>query len=208
MAALTNFEKMSISLQSMTLADSYAIDHLAETALGASFSGTDYNYSAPWGISYLCKESEEEKDAEGAVKKTSVKRFTDVGNDSYKCDIEENGKLVSSQIVKGTSVQTASPMASKKYSTHQRIATVMSRIPTGGSSFPVTDQTGLDRIGASIEWLDGKTQQTVSVACYDEHICDFSETISYMGQTYYLNRNTINITPQKIWQELELVRWF
>ena len=178
------------------------------TYSGGKTITTDYDYSAPWGVVYLCQETEVKKDSQGVTTNTLVKRFSDVGNDSYKCDIEENGKLKSSQIVKGTPVQAASPLASKKYTTSQRKITVMSRQPIGGASFPVTDQTTLNRIAAQLEWLDGKTQQTVQVACYDQHVCDFTETVNFMGQTFYLDANAIHVTPQKIWQELTLVRWF
>ena len=47
MAELINFERMTIQLQSGTLADSYTIDHLTGDPIGTSYSGTLYGW--PWG---------------------------------------------------------------------------------------------------------------------------------------------------------------
>jgi len=184
------------------------VTHKVVAVTGGSTTTTNYQYSAPWGVAYLVRESETVEDKDYKVIKTSIKRFTDVGNDSFKCDVEENGVLVSSQIVKGSPVQLSGPGANKKYITSSARVSVTSRVPVGGSNFPVTDAGSLNRIADNLLWLDDKTQQTVRVTCYDSHVCDFTETIIFAGSTFYLNSNVVNVTPQKVWQDLELVRWF
>ena len=85
---------------------------------------------------------------------------------------------------------------------------VISRNPFGDINIPVTDTETLQRYATGLEWLDGKTETILSVDCFDEHIVDFDQAVSVMGQTWYLQSNQITIGPgAKAKQSLELVRW-
>lgn len=50
---LANFERLTISLRSGTLADAYSIDHLTDAALGTAYSGSLYGW--PWGCTVRSK---------------------------------------------------------------------------------------------------------------------------------------------------------
>lgn len=41
-----------------------------------------------------------------------------------------------------------------------------------------------------------------------QHIIDFDERIIYKGNEYFLVKNDITLTPTRLTQSLELVRWF
>ena len=85
----------------------------------------------------------------------------------------------------------------------------IARNPVASNHIPVTDVATLERYAAGLEYLDGKTEYILRLECYDDHICDFSETIDVMGKTWYLQSSSIVLsgTQPHAKQILELVRW-
>jgi hypothetical protein len=135
----------------------------------------------------------------------------------YTITRDENGvpseKLTSSQssITEGRPGGKSSPYTISQ-SRKRKIETVtvtMPSTPTTPSTIPATDAATLQRYADALTWLNGKTQVTCSVDCYDAHIIDFLEKIIFLDQEWYLESNTISLSgdspaPR---QKLELVRW-
>ena len=80
--------------------------------------------------------------------------------------------------------------------------------PISSNHVPATDTATLQRYANGLVWLDGKTEYSLKIECYDPHIVDFDKTVSVMGQTWYLQSNQITLGPgAAAKQSLELLRW-
>jgi hypothetical protein len=78
------------------------------------------------------------------------------------------------------------------------------------TSFPVDGYDKLQYLTNQIEWLDRKTEESVTLDIYDyPHLIDFNDRIIWNGNTYYLRSNTA-IKSETIVnkQTLEFVRWY
>ena len=130
---------------------------------------------------------------------------------------DENGvaseKLTSSQssITEGrpggkSSPYTISQTRKRKIET---VTVTMPSTPTTPSTIPATDAATLQRYADALRWLNGKTQVTCSVDCYDAHIVDFLEKVNFLGKEWYLESNMISLSGDNpvARQKLELVRW-
>ena len=56
--------------------------------------------------------------------------------------------------------------------------------------------------------MDGKIEERVTMDVYLDTVVDFSRTITWCGNVYYLERNLIAQSPKEIKQTVEMVRWF
>lgn len=135
----------------------------------------------------------------------------------YAVTRDENGaaseKLTSTQssITEGRPGGKSSPYTLSQ-SRKRRIETVtvtMPSTPTTPSTIPATDAATLKRYADGLVWLNGKTQISCLVECYDAHIVDFLERIDFLGKEWYLESSTISLSgdspaPR---QKLEMVRW-
>ena len=78
------------------------------------------------------------------------------------------------------------------------------------TSFPVDGYDKLQYLTNQIEWLDRKTEESVTLDIYDyPHLIDFNDRIIWNGNTYYLRSNTAMKSETIVnKQTLEFVRWY
>ena len=146
---------------------------------------------------------------------TTETRYSDMGQGLWSVVVYRDGKFVSSQTVTGNPGAKATPYAIKRNSTYGgrrggNVGPKRVELPgkfIGNLQINVSDQATLDRIAAALEWLDGKTEERVSLAYYGDLFCDFIKTITWRGNTYYLESNNISAVPRKL-QRIEMVRWY
>ncbi|MHC1718483.1 MAG: hypothetical protein AB9883_07500 [Acidaminococcaceae bacterium] len=146
---------------------------------------------------------------------TTETRYSDMGQGLWAVVAYRDGKFVSSQTITGNPGAKATPYAIKRNSTYggRRGGNVgpkrvkLSGKFIGNLQINVSDQATLDRIAAELEWLNGKTQENVSLVYHGNLFCDFLKTITWRGNVYYLDSNNISMLPFKC-QRLELVRWY
>lgn len=85
------------------------------------------------------------------------------------------------------------------------------------TEFPVVGTDYLRALTREIEWLNRKTQETVTVEIRAriqngvpdiDHIVDFTERIRFEGHEYFLQSNTVELTPRLLRQTIKMVRWY
>ena len=85
------------------------------------------------------------------------------------------------------------------------------------TEFPVLGEEYLWILTKAIEWLNRKTQETVTMEITDNisngvpeinHILDFTERIRFNGNEYFLVSNSVQITPRSFRQSIKLTRWY
>ena len=78
------------------------------------------------------------------------------------------------------------------------------------TSFPVDGTNELAYLTQQIEWLNRRTEETITVDLYDyPHVIDFNDKIIFHGNTYHLRSNTAARTERIVnRQSLVLVRWY
>jgi len=85
------------------------------------------------------------------------------------------------------------------------------------TEFPVVGADYLRTLTKEIEWLNRKTQETVTVEIRAriqngipdiDHIVDFTERIRFEGHEYFLQSNTVELTPRLLRQTIKMVRWY
>lgn len=82
--------------------------------------------------------------------------------------------------------------------------------PIVSVDFPISDSDVemLRELKADLLWLHGRTEETVTFDCYDANVVDFDKTVTWNGNVYYLERNTITKDPKGTKQSIEIVRWY
>lgn len=146
------------------------------------------------------------------ISSTKTTTYTEQGQGRFAMTIEVDGVIVNDDFpvtppsgeespysISRTSYGSSRPTANLKGKTIQ------------GISFPITNIATLNAIAAGLEWLDGKTKETLDLELRSnttDHILDFDEKIIYHGSTYYLDSNQITIDKKGISQSISLVRWF
>ena len=85
------------------------------------------------------------------------------------------------------------------------------------TEFPVVGTDYLRALTREIEWLNRKTQETVTVEIRAriqngipdiDHIVDFTERIRFEGHEYFLQSNTVELTPRLLRQTIKMVRCY
>lgn len=78
------------------------------------------------------------------------------------------------------------------------------------ASFPVHGDEMLQEITNTINWLNRRTKETVSMTIYDyPHLIDFTDRIVFGGGVYFLESNTATKTSRIVNQQnISMVRWF
>ena len=85
------------------------------------------------------------------------------------------------------------------------------------TEFPVVGSEYLQTLTRAIEWLNRKTQETVTVEIRArirsgipdiDHIVDFTERIRFEGHEYFLQSNMVELTPRLLRQTIKMVRWY
>ena len=85
------------------------------------------------------------------------------------------------------------------------------------TEFPVLGADYLCVLTREIGWLNRKTQETVTLEIRAriqngipdiDHIVDFTERIRFEGHEYFLQSNTVELTPRLLRQTIKMVRWY
>ena len=85
------------------------------------------------------------------------------------------------------------------------------------TEFPIVGADYLRMLTREIEWLNRKTQETVTVEIHAriqngvpdiDHIVDFTERIRFEGYEYFLQSNTVELPPRLLRQTIKMVRWY
>lgn len=85
------------------------------------------------------------------------------------------------------------------------------------TEFPVKGDDYLLELTKAIEWLNRKTQETVTVEVVANvkngvpdvnHVVDFTERIRFEGQEYFLCSNSVQLTPRSLRQTIKMTRWY
>lgn len=147
---------------------------------------------------------------------TTTTYYSDMLQGQWSVVVYKDGVLQSNQVVTGNPGAKASPYSIKQHSTYRsrrggkKMATKveLSGKFAGSMSINVSDSDTISRIADAIESLNGQVQETVTLTYYGTVLVDFLKRVAYKSNVYYLDSNTISITPQGTRQQLTLVRWY
>jgi len=218
---------------------SYDGEYLAEKRthnVDGSTSRTDYTYSSTGRDVYLFKEWERTTEAVGDGKKHTEYDWEDWSNEKgterityhaplgygwYATTVYVDGALEGSSLSQGKpggkasqfTVEQSNLSLGASYASDDELP-YSSLIDT---EFPVVGTDYLRALTREIEWLNRKTQETVTVEIRArirsgvpdiDHIVDFTERIRFEGHEYFLQSNTVELTPHLLRQTIKMVRWY
>ena len=218
----------------------YAYDgeYLAEKRthnVDGSTSRTDYTYASTGRDVYLFKEWERTTEAVGDGKKHTEYDWEDWNNEKgterityhaplgygwYATTVYVDGVLEGSSLSQGKpggkasqfTIEQSNLSLGASYASDDELP-YSSLIDT---EFPVVGADYLRVLTREIEWLNRKTQETVTVEIRArirsgvpdiDHIVDFTERIRFEGHEYFLQSNTVELTPRLLRQTIKMVRW-
>ena len=217
---------------------SYDGEYLSEKRthnVDGSTSRTDYAYASTGRDVYLFKEWERttepvndgkkhtEYDWEDWNKEKGTERITyhaPLGYGWYATTVYVDGALEGSSLSQGKpggkasqfTVEQSNLSLGAQYASDDGLP-YSSLIDT---EFPVVGTDYLRTLTQEIEWLNRKTQETVTVEIRArirsgvpdiDHIVDFTERIRFEGHEYFLQLNTVELTPRLLRQTIKMVRW-
>ena len=218
---------------------SYDGEYLAEKRthnVDGSTSRTDYAYASTGRDVYLFKEWERTTEAVGDGKKHTEYDWEDwsrekgterityhapLGYGWYATTVYVDGVLEGSSLSQGKpggkasqfTVEQSNLSLGASYASDDELP-YSSLIDT---EFPVVGADYLRMLTREIEWLNRKTQETVTVEIRArirsgipdiDHIVDFTERIRFEGHEYFLQANMVELTPRLLRQTIKMVRWF
>ena len=218
---------------------SYDREYLAEKRthnVDGSTSRTDYAYASTGRDVYLFKEWERtteavkdgkkhtEYDWEDWNKEKGTERITyhaPLGYGWYATTVYVDGVLEGSSLSQGKpggkasqfTIEQSNLSLGAQYASDEGLP-YSSLIDT---EFPVVGADYLRMLTHEIEWLNRKTQETVTVEIRArirsgipdiDHIVDFTERIRFEGHEYFLQSNTVELTPRLLRQTIKMVRWY
>ena len=205
----------------------YVTAETAETRLSGglvSRSESTYQYGTYNGQPYLSQKNQNSYDKNNSRKTRTETNYYPLGFDFYGCEetqysvatkegtASESRKMSRSSVAEGRPGGQSSPYTISKAATSTTATPSVSiaRNPIAASHIPVTDEATLQRYADGLTTLDGKTQITCQVECYDQHVVDYTEKVIYAGQSWYLDGNKISVSAQAVnnKQTLTLVRWY
>ena len=217
----------------------YDGEYLAEKRthnVDGSTSRTDYAYASTGRDVYLFKEWERttepvndgkkhtEYDWEDWNKEKGTERITyhaPLGYGWYATTVYVDGVLEGSSLSQGKPGGKAS-----QFTIEQSNLSLGAQYGGNGelpysslidTEFPVVGTEYLRALTREIEWLNRKTQETVTVEIRArirsgvpdiDHIVDFTERIRFEGHEYFLQSNTVELTPRLLRQTIKMVRWY
>ena len=84
---------------------------------------------------------------------------------------------------------------------------------------PVKDADTAHMYFEELEWMNGAIEETATltitapvrngiVADEDNHVFDFFDTYTLNGNIYFLESNSVSLTPRSLKQNLKLIRWY
>ena len=218
---------------------SYDGEYLAEKRthnVDGSTSRTDYTYASTGRDVYLFKEWERTTEAVNDGKKHTEYDWEDWSNEKgterityhaplgygwYATTVYVDGVLEGSSLSQGKpggkaslfTIEQSNLSLGASYASDDALP-YSSLIDT---EFPVVGTDYLRALTREIEWLNRKTQETVTVEIRAriqngvpdiDHIVDFTERIRFEGYEYFLQSNTVELTPRLLRQTIKMVRWF
>ena len=218
---------------------SYDGEYLAEKRthnVDGSTSRTDYAYASTGRDVYLFKEWERTTEAVHDGKKHTEYDWEDWSNEKgterityhaplgygwYATTVYVDGVLEGSSLSQGKpggkasqfTVEQSNLSLGASYASDDELP-YSSLIDT---EFPVVGADYLRVLTREIEWLNRKTQETVTVEIRArirsgipdiDHIVDFTERIRFEGHEYFLQSNTVELTPRLLRQTIKMVRWY
>ena len=218
---------------------SYDGEYLAEKRthnVDGSTSRTDYAYASTGRDVYLFKEWERTTEAVNDGKKHTEYDWEDwsrekgterityhapLGYGWYATTVYVDGVLEGSSLSQGKpggkasqfTVEQSNLSLGASYASDDELP-YSSLIDT---EFPVVGADYLRALTREIEWLNRKTQETVTVEIRArirsgvpdiDHIVDFTERIRFEGHEYFLQSNMVELTPRLLRQTIKMVRWF
>ena len=218
---------------------SYDGEYLAEKRThntDGSTSRTDYAYASTGRDVYLFKEWERTTEAVNDGKKHNEYDWEDwnrekgterityhapLGYGWYATTVYVDGVLEGSSLSQGKpggkasqfTIEQSNLSLGASYASDDELP-YSSLIDT---EFPVVGTDYLRALTREIEWLNRKTQETITVEIRArirsgvpdiDHIVDFTERIRFEGHEYFLQSNTVELTPRILRQTIKMVRWF
>ena len=216
----------------------YDGEYLAEKRthnLDGSTSRTDYAYASTGRDVYLFKEWERTTEAVNDGKKHTEYDWEDWSNEKgterityhaplgygwYATTVYVDGVLEGSSLSQGKpggkasqfTVEQSNLSLGASYASDDTLP-YSSLIDT---EFPVAGADYLRVLTREIEWLNRKTQETLTLEIRAriqngvpdiDHIVDFTERIRFEGHEYFLQSNTVELTPRLLRQTIKMVRW-
>ena len=219
----------------------YAYDgeYLAEKRthnVDGSTSRTDYAYASTGRDVYLFKEWERTTEAVNDGKKHTEYDWEDwsrekgterityhapLGYGWYATTVYVDGVLEGSSLSQGKPGGKASQFTVEQSNlslgAHYASDDTLPYSSLIDTEFPVVGAEYLQLLTREIEWLNRKTQETVTVEIRAriqngisdiDHIVDFTERIRFEGHEYFLQSNTVELTPRLLRQTIKMVRWY
>ena len=218
---------------------SYDGEYLAEKRthnVDGSTSRTDYAYASTGRDVYLFKEWERTTEAVNDGKKHTEYDWEDwsrekgterityhapLGYGWYATTVYVDGVLEGSSLSQGKPGGKASQFTVEQSNlslgAHYASDDTLPYFSLIDTEFPVVGAEYLRMLTKEIEWLNRKTQETVTVEIRAriqngipdiDHIVDFTERIRFEGYEYFLQSNTVELTPRLLRQTIKMVRWY
>ena len=217
----------------------YDGEYLAEKRthnVDGSTSRTDYAYATTGRDVYLFKEWERTTEAVNDGKKHTEYDWEDWSNEKgterityhaplgygwYATTVYVDGVLEGSSLSQGKPGGKASQFTVEQSNlslgAHYASDDTLPYSSLIDTEFPVVGADYLQTLTRAIEWLNRKTQETVTVEIRArirsgvpdiDHIVDFTKRIRFEGHEYFLQSNTVELTPRLLRQTIKMVRWF
>jgi hypothetical protein len=217
----------------------YDGEYLAEKRthnVDGSTSRTDYAYASTGRDVYLFKEWERTTEALNDGKKHTEYDWEDWSNEKgterityhaplgygwYATTVYVDGVLEGSSLSQGKPGGKASQFTIEQSNlslgAHYASDETLPYSSLIDTEFPVVGADYLRMLTRAIEWLNRKTQETVTVEIRArirsgvpdiDHIVDFTERIRFEGHEYFLQSNTVELTPRLLRQTIKMVRWY
>ena len=218
---------------------SYDGEYLAEKRthnVDGSTSRTDYAYASTGRDIYLFKEWERTTEAVNDGKEHTEYDWEDWSNEKgterityhaplgygwYATTVYVDGVLEGSSLSQGKPGGKASQFTIEQSNlslgAHYAGDDTLPYSSLIDTEFPVVGTDYLRALTREIEWLNRKTQETITVEIRArirsgvpdiDHIVDFTERIHFEGHEYFLQSNTVELTPRLLRQTIKMVRWF
>lgn len=211
-----------IEMKDGTESTTYSYDYdgyiVSKSVESNSYSAqTTYSYANTGGDKYLA--TEETVTTDKRTNQTSTQRVQHVylGNGFY------GTAHYTDEILDSSSVSSGKPGSKAS-----RFVIDQSNLGLGGNTahypkekdnrftsalfdteFPIANTSMLEKLTNDIEWLDRKTEETVSMDIWQyPHVIDFTDCITFQGAAYSLESNHIVQTPTEIKQSVVLKRWY
>jgi hypothetical protein len=169
---------------------------------------TNYIYD---GNDNLIEMTELTYDSSNNLTNTSVTTYAPINYDAmghWESKNYQNGVLTASSIQKGPSSSRVSPYLAYD-SQLQKPSANVDGVPFGNSTYPISDSDTINKIATNLNYLNGKTEQKLTVEVYDQFIIDLVDyTVIIDGNEYFIDDNHVERQAEKWIQTLDLVRWY